>query len=150
MKTILGITEERMAQVVSYATIFMGIVVVYAFFLIIQPANWLKIVQPYKVISPNIGQGYNLNYEVEYCSSKELYLVVSRQLENTETGELWDVSDRATHFNKGCSKEIQNVLIPLRIDVGTYKLRDSVSIKVNPLRTDNYSYESASFSVGAY
>jgi len=150
MKTILGITEERMAQVVSYATLFLAIVAVYASFLIIQPANWLKVVQPYKVISPSIGQGYTLNYEVEYCSSKELYLVVSRQLENTETGELWDVSDRATHFTKGCSKEIQNVTVPQRIEVGMYKLRDSISIKVNPLKTEELDFVSESFGIGSY
>lgn len=150
MKTIFGIAEERMEQIVSYATLFLGIMAVWAFFLIVQPANWLKVTQPYKVISPNIGQGYNLNYEVEYCSSKELYLIVNRQLENIETGELWDVSDRAAHFTKGCSKETQNVLIPVRIDVGTYKLRDTISIKVNPLRTDTYNFESESFQVGSY
>lgn len=148
--TILGISEERISQIVAYATLFLGVMAILALFLVIQPANWLKVTQPYKVISPNIGQGYILNYEVEYCSSKELYLVVNRQLENTETGELWDVSDRAAHFNKGCSKETLNVLIPPRIDVGTYKLRDSISIKVNPLRTDTYNYESESFLVGNY
>ena len=144
------ISEKRLQQIMFYSTIIIVGAVVFFSFLTLQPANWVKFVQPYHVISPFVNQGGGMNYEVEYCSKKELFLVVNRQLENIQTGELWDVPDRAAHISKGCSKEQHNVPIPVKIEAGTYKLQASISIKVNPLRTDTYNFESESFQIGNY
>ena len=143
--------DTPIVQRVAFIITILGLVVMmYISFLFLQTSNPLKMVQPYKVISYSVGQGGILNYEVEYCSDRDFFLVFNRQLENINTGELWDVSDIARHLTKGCSKEQRSVQIPVKIDVGTYKLRTTVTIKINSIRTEQFDFESESFGVGSY
>jgi len=131
-------------------TILGSLMMLYISYLILHPVNLLKFVQPHHVMDTANNQQGILRYEVDYCASKELFLIIDRQLENTKTGELWDVPDKFAHFSKGCSKEMYDLLLPLKIDPGTYKLRDNISIRINALRTESYDYESESFFIGVY
>ena len=143
--------DRNLIQNIAFSITILGsLMMLYISFLILYPINLMTFVQPYHVVSPAVNQGGGVNYEVEYCASKELFLIINRQLENIKTGELWDVPDKALHLTKGCSKEMYDVPVPLKIAAGNYKLRDHVSIRINALRTEYYDFESESFIIGNF
>jgi len=143
-------TENILPKAALYITILGSLMMLYLAFLLLHPINEIKFVQPFHVITIFTNQGGGFNYEIEYCSPKESLYVMDNQFENIETGELWDVPDRVARFTKGCTKEMHNLPIPIKIDAGIYKLRSSITIKINSLRTEKYDYESESFQIGSY
>jgi len=148
---IRDITEERWFQQTALVITILGaLMVIYVSFLLLYTSNPLTVVQPFKVITYSTGQGGSIHFEMEYCSDKDSFQIFNRQLENINTGDLWDVPDQVIHLSKGCSKEMRDVPLPTRIDVGTYKLRMTVNIKINSVRTEKFEYTSESFQVGAY
>lgn len=122
-------------------------VMLYLGYLLFYPVNPIKVVQPYKVVTPSVPQGDRLVYEVEYCLDEAQNFVVHRELFNTKTGELWDVPDRINYLPANCVKEVHDLITPMRADLGTYKMIARVSVKVNPVRWENYQFETEVFEI---
>ena len=144
-------TEEVMQRIFLAVTVIGALMIIYISIIVLYPTRLIEFKQPFNVISPDVGRNnFILTYEVEYCASRELFVTMNRQLENTETGILWDVPGLIMHMTKGCGKEMQSVPIPEKIAVGTYKVHSDISIKINALRTEDFIFESESFRVGDY
>ncbi len=147
-ETLLEALEKRWVQKFALGVIVLGaVMVLYISYLLLYPFQPLNIVQPYKVINPQINQGAKLSYEVEYCVKKDIVFQVERSLVNIETLELWDVPDRINSLKAGCSKEVNSFVTPMRIDKGIYKMIATVNIQVNPIRTIDYSFSTEDFIV---
>jgi len=143
--------DTPLVQKISFLITILGsLMILYVSFLLLYGNNPITMVQPFKVITYSTGQGGIVNYETEYCSTREFYSIFNRQLENIETGELWDVPDQLRHITKGCTKEMRSLPVPTKIDFGTYKLHTIVNIKINAIRTEPFDYESESFNIGSY
>jgi len=144
-------TEEIMQKIFLAVTVIGALMIIYISIIVLYPTRLIEFKQPFTVISPNIGRNnFILYYDVEYCASRELFVTMNRQLENTENGILWNVPGLIMHMTEGCGKERQSVQIPEKIDIGIYKVHSSISIKINALRTEDFNFESESFNVGDY
>ena len=145
------LTEKRWFQHTALVITILGsLMILFLSFIYLHTSNPLEVVQPFKTITVFTKPGGGLLYNIEYCSTKNFTTVFNRQLENINTGELWDVPDQVMNIVKGCVKEMRSLPIPLGVEVGTYKLRNSVIIEVNPVRSETFNYESESFTVGDY
>lgn len=145
---MISITDKKWFQNSALIITILGsVMVVYISYLLLWPQEPLKVVQPYHVITPVVNQGTRMAYDVEYCLDKARSFTVHRVLLNMDDGDLWDVADRVNHLAEGCSKEVHDLLTPMRIDEGRYKMIAGVSIQINPIRTIHYQYETEEFQI---
>jgi len=142
------ILERNLIKNLSLLIIGTGsFLIIYIAWLLLGPQDPMKVVQPHRILTPVINQGERIFYEVEYCLEKDEAFIVERTLININSGELWDIPDRLNNFPAGCTKEVHDVLTPIRLDPGDYKMMARILIEVNSLRVIDHNFVTEQFRV---
>lgn len=113
---------------------------------------WL--IAPYDVLELKKGNGELTYTEVKsgsylemrqvYCKKTNLVSTVDRKFID---GILYQAPQIKASRKVGCYDTIEYVYIPKALPTGTMKLQDTISFKVNPLRTVTYTVETDSFTI---
>lgn len=140
--------ETNWVQRAAMYVIFGGsLAIIYIAFLLLYPVEPITVVQPHHVLTPVINQGDRLIYEVAYCLEDDEQFTVERTLMNVNNSELWDIPDRINNLPAGCTKETHDVLTPMRLEPGEYKMLTRIILKVNQIRYIPYNFETEVFKV---
>ena len=123
----------RITNIVAYLTLLL------AFILVLLGGFWL--LYPYKplvfntpkfiVVTKTVKQGGNLVYLSDYCKYLEQMPVVSRTFANDL---LFATPLITTNRPLGCNKLQIVILVPRELPPGTYRLENTYTFQVNPIR----------------
>jgi hypothetical protein len=114
----------------------LGIVVgVTLLYMILWPFRTLEPrVQPYHILTPVVHQGELVIYEANYCKYTTAPALVVRNLEST-TGTVIGLPTTSTNLPTGCHiAQSATTVVPTTAPPGTYKIRLTITYRVNALR----------------
>jgi len=128
----------RLAVVIP---ILAALMILYISFLFFSPSRPVS-VSEYRITTPIVNTGTYIAYSLILCAKKNVQFVDERQLLALPSFTLYDLPDAIVHLDKGCSQRKMEVLIPPNIAEGTYKILDSVTIKLNSLQSAQIDFSS--------
>jgi hypothetical protein len=121
-----------------------------AFIMVITATVWLT--YPYKpaefksvtILSPQVKQGGELHYIVNYCK----YTQIPAQVVRAFINDIVYTTDSITTNNPiGCRSSQSVIVVPQELSKGVYYLRQTWIYKVNPVREVIITTNSDSFEV---
>lgn len=146
---ISSITSQ--ARITYYLAMFTFFVLLgfmgYVAWLLFAPAKPLVMHQPVKVITKQVKAGNDFIYEADYCRYIDGPAYVYRTISSVDGQNFFPISPVTSVTKLGCAKAIIHIATPKGLTPGTYIMRGVAEFKVNPLRTEKYSYISEQFQI---
>lgn len=123
----------------------------YSAYLLFYPFKTFEAVQPYRVITPVVQNGGELQYEADYCKYRSFTpSSVSKTLVGDD-GYVYSLPVSVTAvFQKGCGKSVitNPIVLPEKFNFDQkYRLEITVSIPLNILRTETLELKTESFKI---
>lgn len=127
--------------VLVFATLF----TMYLGYLLFYPVEVIKPnVQPYKVLTPVVYQGGILKYEINACKFVEVTALASRRLVD---GVVINLPMTTNNVKKGCFKSPTQVVVPMEVPPGEWRLQLDIEYKINSFRSITYHFITQQFEV---
>lgn len=149
IKRISSITNQ--AQMTYYLAMFTFIVLlgfmVYIGILLFAPVTPLTMKQPLAVITKQVKAGNDFIYRADYCRYIDGPAYVYRTIASTDSTNFYPIAPVTSVTKLGCDVATIHIATPKGLTPGHYVMRGVAEFRVNPLRTEKYSFVSEEFQV---
>jgi hypothetical protein len=126
--------------------VFSGIVFGYILFSLVYPYKLFQLNTKYLDIENEnqVVAGQLVKVNIDYCKFSDLPCESSYAIYN---GYTYGYQSEVRNAPRGCRKVTREILIPLSIPVGTYKIALTLKYHLNAFRDVYYRFESEEFTV---
>ena len=123
-------------------TLFIG---VYYLYLMFWPAKVITAnSDPLKIVTEEVRHGEMVQYVADVCKSKDIQARGYNQFVNHV---VINTDSRLSNMPAGCEKFIAGTEVPDILPPGEYRLRVSLTYKVNPIREVTQTFETEPFTI---
>jgi hypothetical protein len=119
------------------------LLVLYMAYLMLYPIT-ISTVTNYKILNDKVKQGETITYEIDYCKYSDIQGQRDRAFINDI---VYTITPDTTNVPTGCHKAVNTINIPRELPPGVYKVRNTISYRINPFRTEQTSFTSNEFEV---